>query len=261
MTSYDTYILILCLVVFTLLTGLLSYLIVNQVKMYLTMVRAGLKDEELRKQNLSKKKRGCVIDFILSFILCSALIACFGFSIFVNLQEDNFSDTIPTMSVVKTTSMATRNEKNTYLFENDITNQLDRFDLILTYKKPAEKDLKLYDIVVYRQDDLMVVHRIVGIEEPNEKHPEERYFLCQGDAVDVPDRFPVKYDQIKGIYRDEKVPFVGSFILFMQSPAGWLCILLIVFAMIATPIAEKKILQVESERLKEISVAVPEGKG
>ena len=75
---------------------------------------------------------------------------------------------------------------------------------------PKEEDLKLYDIVVYKQDDIYVVHRIVGIEEPNEKHPNERYFLLQGDAVDSPDRFPVKYSQMQGIYTDEKIPFVGS---------------------------------------------------
>ena len=253
MAPFDVYILILCVVVFTLLTGLLSYLIVSQVKMYLTMVRAGLKDEALLKQNMAKKKKGCIVDFIVSFLLCLVLLTAFGFSLFVNLQEDRFSDTVPTLSVVKTTSMAKKNPENKYLFDNGLHNQLSRFDLILTYKKPAEKDLALYDIVVYQQDDLMVVHRIVGIEEPNEKHPNDRYFLCQGDAVDTPDRFPVKYSQIKGIYRNERVPFVGSFILFMQSPAGWLCILLVVFALIVTPIAEKKIWAVEEERLKQIA--------
>ena len=256
MAPYDTYILILCIVVFTLLTGLLSYLIVSQVKMYLTLVRAGLKDEELQKQNREKKKKGCVADFIVSFVLCGILLACFSFSLFVNLQENRFSDKVPTLSVVKTTSMEAKNPDNTYLFENNITNQISRFDLIFTYKKPAEEDLKLYDIVVYQQDDLMVVHRIVGIEEPNESHPNDRYFLCQGDAVGTPDRFPVKYSQIKGIYRGEKIPFVGSFVLFMQSPAGWLCILLVIFALIATPIAEKKIWAVEEERLAEIHASV-----
>ena len=253
MAPHDMYILILCVVVFTLLTGLLSYLIVSQVKMYLEMVRAGLKDEAIRKQNMAKKKKGCIVDFIVSFVLCLVLLAAFGFSLFVNLQEERFSDTVPTLSVVKTTSMAKKNPENKYLFENGLNNQLSRFDLIFTYKKPAEKDLKLFDIVVYQQDDLMVVHRIVGIEEPNEKHPNDRYFLCQGDAVDTPDRFPVKYSQIKGIYRNEKIPFVGSFVLFMQSPAGWLCILLVIFALIATPIAEKKIWAVEEERLKQIT--------
>jgi len=93
LAPYDMYILILCVVVFTLLTGLLSYLIVSQVKMYLEMVRAGLKDEAIRKQNMAKRKKGCIIDFIVSFVLCLVLLAAFGFSLFVNLQEERFSDT------------------------------------------------------------------------------------------------------------------------------------------------------------------------
>ena len=54
---------------------------------------------------------------------------------------------------------------------------------------------------------------------------------------------------MRGIYRGERIPFVGSFILFMQSPAGWLCILLVVFALITTPILEKKIRKEENKRL------------
>ena len=63
----------------------------------------------------------------------------------------------------------------------------------------------------------------------------------QGDAVSSPDRFPVLYSQMRGIYKGEKIPFVGSFVLFMQSPAGWLCMLLVLIALISTPILEKKL--------------------
>ena len=113
--------------------------------------------------------------------------------------------------------------------------------MIATHSLPKEEDLKLYDIVVYEVDDMLIVHRIVGIEEPNQEHPGNRYFLLQGDAVDSPDRFPVLYEQMRAIYTGERLPFVGSFVLFMQSPAGWLCMLLVVFAIFATPIIEKKI--------------------
>ena len=109
--------------------------------------------------------------------------------------------------------------------------------------------MKLYDIVVYEVYDNLVIHRIVQIEEPNEKHPNERYFLLQGDDVHYPDKFPVKYKQMKGIYKGERVPMVGSFVMFLQSPAGYLCILLVVFALIAIPMMEKKIKKEEVERL------------
>ena len=80
------------------------------------------------------------------------------------------------------------------------------------------------------------------------------YFLLQGDAVEAPDRFPVLYGQMRGIYRGNRIPFVGSFILFMQSLAGWLCVFLIVFAMIATPLLERKLQRAKDERLEQLLV-------
>ena len=145
--------------------------------------------------------------------------------------------------------MSYKAPENKYLVENDLNDHIQTFDLIVTEKLPDEFDLQLYDIVVYEIDGDMIVHRIVGIEEPNEKHPDQRYFLLQGDAVENPDQFPVYYSQMRGIYRGKRIPFVGSFITFMQSPAGYLCMALIVFAFIATPIMEKKIEKEMQKRL------------
>ena len=50
-------------------------------------------------------------------------------------------------------------------------------------------------------------------------------------------------------HEGEKIPYVGSFVAFMQSTAGYLCILLIVFAMVALPIAEKIIKKRKEDRL------------
>ena len=125
------------------------------------------------------------------------------------------------------------------MFENKLNDQFQQFDVVICEHIPDEKDLKLYDIVVYKHEDMYIIHRIVGIEEPNEKHPNERHFLLQGDAVDCSDKFPVLYSQMQGIYKGTRIPFVGSFVMFLQSPAGWLCMLLVVFAMIVTPIVEK----------------------
>ena len=101
---------------------------------------------------------------------------------------------------------------------------------------PAEDQLELYDVVVYEINGVQMIHRIVGIEEANEKHPEERLFQLQGDAVATPDKDPVRYEQMKGIYRGKRIPNVGSFVMFMQSPAGWLCIILILAYLVCEPI-------------------------
>ena len=57
------------------------------------------------------------------------------------------------------------------------------------------------------------------------------------------------YEQMRAIYRGHHIPFVGSFILFMQSPAGWLCAILIIVAMFAMPILDKMIATAELDRL------------
>ena len=253
MTDYEIYVFILCLIVFSLLTGLFSYMIAAITRMRLKLIRHGFEDEDIIKEQ--RKKTGTdftsVVATIFSFLVCVALLLAFLFSLYMNITRDKAPNGIPSLKVVKSSSMASVNEKNKYLAENDLHDQIQTFDVVVTHHLPKEEDLKLYDIVVYEQDGMYIIHRIVGIEEPNKKHPDCRHFLLQGDAVANPDQFPVLYSQMQGIYQGERIPFVGSFILFMQSPAGWLCILLILFAMIVAPLIEKKI---ENERKKRLAI-------
>lgn len=257
MTRYEIYVFFLCLIVFTALTALFSILLTLVVKQGIRLIRCGEEDEEITKEfekNRDKKGWVTVVDRVLSALLCLVLLVAFAFSVYVKAVDDNYLENVPTLKVVNSGSMAKKMDTNTYLFENDLNDQIQTFDLILTYQIPDEYELELYDIVVYEVEDTLLVHRIVGIEEPNERHPNERWFTCQGDAVERPDRFPVHYWQMKGIYRGERIAFIGSFVFFMQSPAGWLCALLVLFAMIATPIVEKKIKNEKLLRLSALEV-------
>ena len=242
--SFKTYVLLLCLFVFAAFTAVFASMIVFMVKQQLKMIRSGILDEDIKAEYAperpEKKETGCKV---CTGIVCGLVTLVFLFSAYSGLFGDGLVGKIPSVKVVASPSMSSKYEKNTYLFENNLNNQLNTFDLIVLHKLPAEEDLQLYDIVVYEMEDYMVIHRIVGIEEPNEAHPNERYFLLQGDAAEHPDRFPVKYAQMRSIYKDQRIPYVGSFVYFMQSPAGILCYLLILFAVIATPIVEKKLKQ------------------
>ena len=194
---------------------------------------------------------------MVSVLLCVVVITVFLFAIYVRVNEDRPANGIPSIKVVKSESMATKHSENKYLFDNKLDNQFQMFDLVFCRHLPAEDELELYDIVVYKQDDMYVIHRIVGIEEPDKQHPNERHFLLQGDAVENPDKFPVRYSQMYGIYEGSRIPFIGSFVLFLQSPAGWLCVLLVIFATIATPLVEKKIKEATDKRI--LTFAKPEG--
>ena len=238
------------MIVYVLLTSLSVFVIAMFTKMTIKLIKHGAEDEKIKTEYAkAQKKRKCgAVDCIVS-VLCSIIFAvAFAFSVYVNVQQDKYFDNIPTLKVVNSGSMSKKYEKNTYLFENNLNDQFQTFDIIFTYKAPKEEDLQLYDIVVYEVDEVLLVHRIVGIEEPNERHPDERYFLLQGDAVETPDRFPVRYNQIQAIYRGKRIPYIGSFVSFLQSPAGWMCMILIVVAIVATPILEKKIAKAKAER-------------
>lgn len=243
MKNYEIYVFILCFIVFLMLTLLFSYVIIVITKMRLKMIRHGLEDEKIkieRNKIATTSRVGTICVNVVSLLFCVILLVAFGFSIYMNATESKAPNGIPSLKVVQSSSMATKNEKNTYLERFDLNDQIQTFDIVITHHLPAEEDLQLYDIVVYKVNDKYIIHRIVGIEEPNEKHPDSRHFLLQGDAVAITDEFPVLYSQMQGIYRGERIPFVGSFVMFLQSPAGLLCILLVIFAIIITPILERK---------------------
>ena len=244
MESYDLYVFILCLIVFLLLTAIFTFFIVSMGKMEISLIGYGHRDKEIKKEFNKNEKQNLVfywINKVLSILLCLIFITMFFFAVYIRTTEDKSANGIPSIKVVKSESMATRNYKNTYLFSEDLKNQFQMFDIIVLNHLPKEEDLKLYDIVVYKYKDTYVIHRIIGIEEPNEKHPNERHFLLRGDAVAWSDEFPVVYSQMQGIYNGVRIPFVGSFVIFLQSPAGWLCVILVLFSMIAIPLFEKKI--------------------
>ena len=259
LSDYEIYGLVLCLIVFTIFTVLFTVMLVTILNTTVKLIRSGAEDEAIKieyKKSLRRKRSG-ILGKIISAVFCIFLCLFCAFSVLVNIFGDNFALNVPTISVVRSGSMAEKHEKNKYLVENGLDNQLQTFDLIVTENLPDEFDLQLYDIVVYEVDGSLIVHRIVMIEEPNDKHPNERHFLLQGDAVENPDRFPVRYSQMRGIYKGQRIPFIGSIVTFLQSPAGYLCIILILFSLFATPSMDKKI---EKEKAKRLAIIVGQGK-
>lgn len=242
MTGYEIYIFVLCLVVFVALTAFFAALIACIAKMNIKLIRGGFADGEIRKQREKSARKTAVfrtLEILLSAALFVAAITVFFFSLQVKINEKKPVER-NVIKVVKSASMAEKDGFNKYLTENNLNDQIQMFDLIVVSPLPKESDLKLYDIVVYEADGQMIVHRIVDIKEADETHPQRR-FVLQGDANRYSDKFPVLYSQMKGIYGGKKVPYIGSFVVFMNSPAGWLCVLLVVAVCIAYPFIEKKL--------------------
>ena len=261
MTAYDGYVFSLCFIVFLLFSAVFTVMIVALIRSDLKLIKLGAEDEKIiieynKQQDEKRRKKDRafeIIALVVSLLLASVLlVGCVASSV-IGARETKAVGSTPSLKVVMSSSMSYKEPDNKYLFDNDLNDQVKTFDLIVMHQLPPEDELKLYDIVSYEINGELVLHRIVGIEEPNEKHPDERWFLLQGDAVHVHDKFPVIYENMRGIYYGERIGSVGSFFVFMRSPAGFLCILLIAFACIATPIAERKLKQAKDERLSAIS--------
>ena len=259
MVGFELYVFFLCLIVFIALTALFSFMIYYIGKQRALVISNGIEDEKI-KERLTKKlnkdstKTGKIIEKvekILSIVLCVFLCFVLLITAISSCRGDTKIKSLPAIKVVASTSMSEKYEKNSYLFKNNLDDQLQLFDVVLLHKLPKEEDLKLYDIVVYEHiTGALFIHRIVAIEEPNENHPNERHFVLQGDAVHYPDTFPVRYSQMRSIYRGERIPNVGSFVYFMQSPAGIMCLILFVLSLILMPIADNYLLKKEYVRVK-----------
>ena len=254
MTNYEIYVFILCFIVFVLLTGLSVTAVTVIVKLTIKLIRYGDEDEYIlhlfKPENIKKEKIKKRIDWVISLMLCIVFGFAFLFSLVINLTEDKFVANVPAYRVICSESMSKKHSDNTYLAENNLNNQLDMFDLAKFNMVSSGQQIELYDIVVYQKDNNMICHRIVDIVEQKG----ETVYVLQGDAVKNPDTEVVRFEQIKAVYAGEKIPHICSFILFLQSPAGWLCILLVVFAVIATPVAEGKLEKERAARYEQIKL-------
>lgn len=254
MFNFDSYASLICLIVFSLLTIMFGFMIFMIVKLTKRSIKAGFDDAVIKKDFLKRldkedNKVFIIFEKVFNILFGVFCVFVFSFSLILKVTHEDVNNDFPTLRVVKSGSMSYKNSENKYLQENNLNDQIQTFDLVVTYKLPEKMDLKLFDIVVYELEGELLIHRIVAIENPTDTHPNERYFMLQGDANVNHDKFPVLYSQMKAIYRGERMPYIGSVFTFFQSPAGYLCVLLILVYVFGFPIIEKQINEVTEDRI------------
>lgn len=256
--------LIIVIILCVIIAAIFGYLLFKLYKQKAKAIDGGIDDEYCKKvyqeEHSKKAKRIAIASNIVSAVVGLLFTGMFAISLYVNVFNNNkviSGTSIP--HVVMSGSMSKKNANNKYLFENDLNNQFETYDLIFLDKLPDQFELKQYDIVMYEVEDTLIIHRIINIEEPNEKHPNERYFQLKGDTNASPDRFPVKYEQMKGIYNNNKIMAVGMFIAFFQSPLGYLTIIIIIAYIVVTPMVEKKFACLINNRLMKIEYLKEDG--
>lgn len=105
-------------------------------------------------------------------------------------------------------------------------------------KEVDTSELKEGDVIAFRQDDIVITHRIQNIINEDGKTK----FITKGDNNNVQDVNPVYEDMIEGKYIF-KVSKLGNVAMFMQTPLGMIVI-------IAIPVGLLILLQLGSNKQK-----------
>lgn len=97
--------------------------------------------------------------------------------------------------------------KPTAIVSNSMHPVYDRGDVVIVDKinKNSSQNLKKYDIIEYRLDNIIVAHRIIHVEKHNDG---STLYITKGDNNNTADKEKVTPDQIIGVVKF-KVPKVG----------------------------------------------------
>ena len=122
--SYQTYSLILSLVIFVMLVFVSVLVITIIYKQKLKLITSGTEDNSIfaEYEEESKKEPNIITKVLsigLTLLFLLLFVTAFCVSAYVNLSQNKIPNGVPVFQVVKTDSMAKKHEKNSYLVENN----------------------------------------------------------------------------------------------------------------------------------------------
>lgn len=206
-------------------------------------------DEAILQKNKKPKHTGKIIKNIIYILFLIFIIPVFVVSIVNKFNGGKMVLGSKTTMVVLTGSMSYKNDKNTYLVENDLNNQFNTNDIIVVSKVKSSNDLKLYDVIAFKNDKgVNIIHRIIAINEVDGN----TYFTTQGDANDSADSYKPVFSDIIGRYNSFHISHIGTFILFLQSPSGISTIIFLIYVVLMTDYMLDKMRKCEEERKKKM---------
>lgn len=194
-------------------------------------------DNAVEEARIAKSKRKRVLGIVgkvASYLLLALIFAFFVYSLVNRFTSGVSMIGNQSMIVIGSGSMSEKNKANTYLYENDLDNQFNTYDIIQVRKYKDVEDVELYDVVAYKSDaDVVIIHRVIDIQQVDG----ERVFITRGDSNSASDNGSqystyLTYDRIIGYYTNFRLKGVGVFIVFLQSNSGIITIVSILYCFI-----------------------------
>ena len=146
------------------------------------------------------------------------------------------------MIAVASGSMSEQNPANPYLQQNGLDNQFDTYDMIFLEKVDSASELRLYDVIAFVNDEgVNVIHRIVGFQG--------NAYITRGDSNNADDQYHPTFDDVLGRYTDQHVPYIGIFVMFLQSYSGIVTVLAVIYCLFMIEGVGNKLFDAREARL------------
>lgn len=188
------------------------------------------KANSLVKYINDKNKGRNIIKVVVNIVLCifyAVFIAILAFAAYFRAttnEQAYFGDTA--YVVIQSGSMEEVNSSNTYIEENNLTDQIETFSMIGLTEVTSPSDLKLYDIVgYYNSDNELIVHRIISITEDASGN---QLYTLRGDANSYsdPEERDLTISDIKFKYNGWQNFGLGMVVNYVRSNVGIIAICL-----------------------------------
>lgn len=198
---------------------------------------------ERRREIMGKVKS------IAFYTLLAFLVPVFIFAMISKFNNSVVMFGGKSLMVVASGSMSQRNEANTYLDSEGLYNQFDTYDIIVLKKVKSDREINKYDVIAFVNDEgTNVIHRIKGFKGNK--------YVTRGDSNNADDKYNPSFEDVIGVYTGQKIPLVGIFVLFFQSPSGVVTVGALIFCLIMMDKQNKRIKEMQSERLKKLREAI-----
>lgn len=267
MTSAEIFALIVTAIGVFSFAAIFTILYLSYAKSQIAEIRSGKKDIEIMDEVIYErqekvKKRRKMTSFLRSFFFYLVLITLIPFFIFSLINKISGNALMignKCVMVIATDSMSYKNEANTYLINNKLDNQIQQYDLIVL-EKVEKRDIRKYQVIAYRNNrGIVIVHRIV--ENPKTNAAGKTCYVTRGDIYDSSktDEYQPTYEDVIGRYTGKRIAGVGLFVLFLQSYAGIITVVSLVYCLLMIDKIANKINKAQSERVEKLEQALDYG--
>jgi len=205
-------------------------------------IKAGKEDIELldnaiieEKAKKSKKRKvRRIVGKVASYFLLAGVAFMFGVSLYGRFTHNTMLLGNQSLVVIASGSMSQRNDANKYLDENKLNNQFNTYDIIGITKYNNQDEVKMYDVVAFKnKNGVTIVHRIVDFKVSTTG---EIRYDTRGDSNNANDNGSqytdyLQYENIIGKYNGFRMQNIGIFVVFLQSNAGIITVLAVVYCL------------------------------